>query len=205
MSFRVRLWAPKICFREAVNCPIYAQTHSFGQLAGRFSRQAHGSYRETHGFPRDGYEFDRKSFRESDFEAHAQGAGWAPGSYRSAGWETVMFTSLCAMVGGGAGRPMEDPSGDILIVLGGSALEEGITGQSSYLAQRVCAAALPAESVARVIVSGGGQFRPADSMRDFPVASGTPANRITVEDRSVSTRENALCIRSNLWRGTTGV
>jgi uncharacterized SAM-binding protein YcdF (DUF218 family) len=105
---------------------------------------------------------------------------------------TVMFTPLVPWWARKLAGPMDDPSGEVLIVLGGSALEDGIIGQSSYWRSVYTLRAYRQSPFARVIVSGGGQFHPADSMRDFLVASGIPGDRITVEDRSVSTRENAV-------------
>jgi uncharacterized SAM-binding protein YcdF (DUF218 family) len=105
---------------------------------------------------------------------------------------TVMFTPLVPWWARKLAGPMDDPNGEVLIVLGGSALEDGIIGQSSYWRSVYALRAYRQSPFARVIVSGGGPFRPADSMRDFLVAGGVPSDRITVEDRSVSTRENAV-------------
>lgn len=104
----------------------------------------------------------------------------------------IMFMPLVPWWARKLAGPMDDPSGDVLIVLGGSALEDGIIGQSSYWRSVYAVRAYRKTPFARIIVSGGGEFRPADAMRDFLVASGIPGDRITVEDRSVSTRENAV-------------
>jgi uncharacterized SAM-binding protein YcdF (DUF218 family) len=104
---------------------------------------------------------------------------------------TVMFTPLVPWWARKLAGPMDDPTGEVLIVLGGSALEDGIIGQSSYWRSVYALRAYRQTPFAKVIVSGGGRFRPADLMRDFLVAGGIPADRISVEDRSVSTRENA--------------
>jgi uncharacterized SAM-binding protein YcdF (DUF218 family) len=104
----------------------------------------------------------------------------------------IMFTPMVPWWARKLAGPMDDPNGDILIVLGGSALEDGIIGQSSYWRSVYAVRAYRQSPFARVIVSGGGPFHPADLMRDFLVASGVPSDRITVEDRSVSTRENAV-------------
>jgi uncharacterized SAM-binding protein YcdF (DUF218 family) len=103
-----------------------------------------------------------------------------------------MFTPLVPWWARKLAGPMDDPNGEVLIVLGGSALEDGIIGQSSYWRSVYALRAYRQSPFAKVIVSGGGQFHPADSMRDFLVAGGIPGDRITVEDRSVSTRENAV-------------
>jgi uncharacterized SAM-binding protein YcdF (DUF218 family) len=105
---------------------------------------------------------------------------------------TVMFTPLVPWWARKLAGPMDDPTGQILIVLGGSALEDGIIGQSSYWRSVYALRAYRKTPFLKIIVSGGGSFHPADLMRDFLVASGVPADRITVEDHSLSTRENAV-------------
>jgi uncharacterized SAM-binding protein YcdF (DUF218 family) len=105
---------------------------------------------------------------------------------------TVMFTPLVPWWARKLAGPMDDPTGEVLIVLGGSALEDGIIGQSSYWRGVYALRAYRQTPFPKIIVSGGGRFHPADLMRDFLVASGVPAGQIIVEDRSVSTRENAL-------------
>jgi uncharacterized SAM-binding protein YcdF (DUF218 family) len=105
---------------------------------------------------------------------------------------TTMFTPLVPWWARKLGGPMDDPTGDVLIVLGGSALEDGIIGQSSYWRSVYAVRAYRQTPFARVVVSGGGQFHPGILMRDFLVSQGVPADRITVEGRSTSTRENAV-------------
>ena len=91
----------------------------------------------------------------------------------------------------GLAGPWNDPKGDVLVLLGADAVPD-VIGWSSYWRSVYALRAYRQSPFARVIVSGGGQFHPADSMRDFLVAGGMPSDRITVEDRSVSTRENAV-------------
>jgi uncharacterized SAM-binding protein YcdF (DUF218 family) len=105
---------------------------------------------------------------------------------------SVMFTPLVPWWARKLAGPMDDPTGEVLIVLGGSALEDGIIGQSSYWRSVYALRAYRRTPFPKIIVSGGGRYRPADLMRDFLVASGVPADRIAVEDRSDSTRENAV-------------
>jgi uncharacterized SAM-binding protein YcdF (DUF218 family) len=105
---------------------------------------------------------------------------------------TVMLTPLVPWWARKLAGPMDDPSGDVLVVLGGSALEDGIIGQSSYWRCVYAVRAWRQTPFPRIIVSGGGPYRPADTMRDFLVSNGVPPDRITVEDRSTTTRENAL-------------
>lgn len=105
---------------------------------------------------------------------------------------TVMFTPLVPWWARKLAGPMDDPTGEVLIVLGGSALEDGIIGQSSYWRSVYALRAYRQTPFPKIIVSGGGRFHPADLMRDFLVSSGVPSDRIAVEDRSLSTRENAV-------------
>jgi uncharacterized SAM-binding protein YcdF (DUF218 family) len=105
---------------------------------------------------------------------------------------TVMFTPLVPWWARKLAGPMDDPTGSVLIVLGGSALEDGIIGQSSYWRSVYALRAYRKTPFPKIIVSGGGRFHPADLMRDFLVASSVPADHITVEDHSLSTRENAV-------------
>jgi uncharacterized SAM-binding protein YcdF (DUF218 family) len=105
---------------------------------------------------------------------------------------TVMFTPLVPWWAGKLAGPMDNPTGEVLIVLGGSALEDGIIGQSSYWRSVYALRAYRQRPFSKVILSGGGQYHPADLMRAFLAASGVPGDRITVEDRSVSTHENAV-------------
>jgi uncharacterized SAM-binding protein YcdF (DUF218 family) len=157
----------------------------------RSSREAHGSYGETRGLPGGRCGLDRKSDWECELRrVRKLLTGFAAGIGLLV--VAVMFTPLVPWWARKLAGPMDDPRGEVLIVLGGSALEDGIIGQSSYWRSVYALRAYRQSPFARVIVSGGGQFHPADSMRDFLVAGGMPSDRITVEDRSVSTRENAV-------------
>ena len=84
--------------------------------------------------------------------------------------------------------------GDVLVVLSGSVLGDGILGESSYWRSAFAAQEYRANPYRRVIVSGGGEGTSepvAVGMKKFLVASGIPAALIEVEDQSHSTRENA--------------
>lgn len=83
----------------------------------------------------------------------------------------------------------EDPRGDVLIVLGASALAPGMMAADTY--HRVSYAVLfwRQGGFAKIVVCGKDLAGP---MRDMLVASGVPAGSILLEDGSRSTRENAL-------------
>jgi uncharacterized SAM-binding protein YcdF (DUF218 family) len=107
---------------------------------------------------------------------------------------TVMVTPLVPWWARKLAGPTDDPAGDVLIVLGGSALEDGIIYAVRAFRQT---------PFAKVVVSGGGRFRPAAIMRDFLLANGVPSDRVVVEDRSTTTRENATFTK-DLLIGTSG-
>jgi uncharacterized SAM-binding protein YcdF (DUF218 family) len=109
-----------------------------------------------------------------------------------------MFTPLVPWWARKLAGPMNDPTGDVLIVLGGSALEDGIVSESSYWRSVYAVRAYRKTPFAKVIVSGGGPFHVGAAMRDFLVAEGIPQDRIMVEDRSTSTHENAVDVKELL-------
>ena len=83
-----------------------------------------------------------------------------------------------------------DPKGDVLVVLGGSILEDGVLGESSYW-RAVYAVRIWKEGGFKQIVVCGGNST-ASAIRDFLIANGVPADSIILESSSRSTRENAL-------------
>ena len=86
-----------------------------------------------------------------------------------------------------------DARGETLIVLGGSMLDQGVIGDSSYW-RSVYAARTYADGFRRVVISGGGYpgNPAAAAMRQFLICQGVPAAAITIETESTSTRQNAL-------------
>jgi uncharacterized SAM-binding protein YcdF (DUF218 family) len=110
----------------------------------------------------------------------------------------VMFTPVVPWSARKLGGPMDDPTGEVLVVLSGSALEDGIIGESSYWRCAYAVRAYRQTPFSRVILSGGGPFHAASAMRDFVVAEGVPSERVTVEDRSTSTHESAVYLKELL-------
>jgi uncharacterized SAM-binding protein YcdF (DUF218 family) len=104
----------------------------------------------------------------------------------------VMFTPLVPWWARKLGGPMDDPTGQVLIVLSGDALEDGVIGESSYWRSVYAVRAYRKTPFAKVIISGGGRFHVSAAMRDFLVSQGVPQDRVVAEDRSTSTRENAI-------------
>jgi uncharacterized SAM-binding protein YcdF (DUF218 family) len=90
--------------------------------------------------------------------------------------------------------PWEDPKGEVLIVLGGSILEDGIMGESSYWRAVYAVLAWREGGFRQVVLSGGGSEGMAivEPMRTFLESHGIPRRAIQLETQSKSTRENAL-------------
>jgi uncharacterized SAM-binding protein YcdF (DUF218 family) len=90
--------------------------------------------------------------------------------------------------------PWNDPSGEVLIVLGGSVLDNGVLGLSSYWRSTYAVLAYREGGFREVILSGGGidKVPIVVPMRDFIQCQGVPADVIRLETASKSTRENAL-------------
>lgn len=90
----------------------------------------------------------------------------------------------------------EDPKGDVLIVLGGSQLEDGTLGVESYWRCVYAWWDYRSFGFQHVLISGGrqpGSATPvAKSMADFITSLGVPREKIMLEDESMSTHENAL-------------
>jgi uncharacterized SAM-binding protein YcdF (DUF218 family) len=84
--------------------------------------------------------------------------------------------------------------GDVLIVLGGSILDDGTIGISSYRRSVHAARIFREGGFKQVIITGGGELATpiAAPMRDFLVSLGVPGKAIAVETGAASTRENAV-------------
>ena len=98
--------------------------------------------------------------------------------------------------------PWRDPSGDVLIVLGGSMLDNGTIGGSSYWRSVYAVRAWKEGGFHEVVLSGGGSEKTpvAEAMRNFLECQGVPGAAIHLETRSDSTLESALNTRELLIR-----
>ena len=98
-----------------------------------------------------------------------------------------------------AGR-WENSPGDILIVLGGSVLDYGTIGGSSYWRGVYALQAWKQGNFQLVVVTGGGApgKSAAEAVGDFLVSQGVPREAVRLETRSNSTHENALFTRDLL-------
>jgi uncharacterized SAM-binding protein YcdF (DUF218 family) len=101
------------------------------------------------------------------------------------------------------------PAGDVLIVLGADQLGDGTLGTGSYWRALYAVRAWRAGHCKRIVFSGGrmGAARSpslAAEMAHFAIGLGVPGTIIALEERSLSTRENALftadAVRS--WAGS---
>ena len=95
---------------------------------------------------------------------------------------------LCRKLAG----PWNDPKGDILIVLGGSVIENGVLDDTSYLRSRYAAEAYRQGGFRKLVAVGGGEPAVAFAMQDFLRCQGIPPEAVVLEPKSLSTRENAL-------------
>jgi uncharacterized SAM-binding protein YcdF (DUF218 family) len=114
----------------------------------------------------------------------------------------VTVTPLVSWWAGVLAGPWEDPNGDVLIVLGGSLLRDGVMGPSSYWRSTYAVLAWGEGTFHRVVVSGGGSAGNsiAEPMRDFLECRGVPRTAIQIENRSRSTHENAVYVTELLAR-----
>jgi uncharacterized SAM-binding protein YcdF (DUF218 family) len=117
----------------------------------------------------------------------------------------VTVTPLVSWWAGVLAGPWEDPSGEVLIVLGGSLLGDGVMGPSSYWRSTYAVLAWGEGTFRRVVVSGGGPAGTsiAEPMRDFVECRGVPRPAIQMETRARSTHENALYV-TELLAGVPG-
>ena len=111
-------------------------------------------------------------------------------------WLVVTFTPVVEWWARALARPWGSGEGDVLIVLGGDGMGDGLLGPSSYLRSVYTVRAMRAHRFQQVIISGGNSNRMnpplAEVMRDFVRGHGIDTSNVVVETESTSTRENAL-------------
>ena len=96
---------------------------------------------------------------------------------------------------------IDQPRGDILIVLGNDANVDGTIGLSSYWRAIYAVRAWREGNFHEMVISGGGGI--AQAMGVFIVAEGVPAGAVRLEERSTNTRENASFV-AEMLRQTAG-
>jgi uncharacterized SAM-binding protein YcdF (DUF218 family) len=83
-----------------------------------------------------------------------------------------------------------EPKSGVLIVLGADSTDVGMLGIASYWRSMYAVLAWKGGQFRHMILSGENAI--TVPMRDFIVCNGVPADAITIEGRSTSTRENAV-------------
>ena len=121
----------------------------------------------------------------------------ATGCFASIGLLVALVTAtpLVSRVSVWLAGPWDNPHGDLLVVLSGSALEDGTIGLSSYWRCVYAVMAFREGGFRQILITGGGSEGDtpiAISMQRLIVFLGVPAAAVTVETLSTSTRENAL-------------
>jgi uncharacterized SAM-binding protein YcdF (DUF218 family) len=86
--------------------------------------------------------------------------------------------------------PWTEPRGNVLVILGSDALENGSLGESTFWRCVFAADVWRDSEFKHLIVSGDSVTTSA--MRDYLVWRGIPSEAILIEDRSYTTRQNAL-------------
>jgi uncharacterized SAM-binding protein YcdF (DUF218 family) len=84
--------------------------------------------------------------------------------------------------------PIDQPKGDVLILLSAANDDAGAISFSSYWRARYALLAWQTGGFQKIVVSGGG----GPGIENFLVAEGVPASAIVGEWQSTSTRENGL-------------
>lgn len=83
--------------------------------------------------------------------------------------------------------PIDQPKGDVLILLSAANDDHGILSYSSYWRARYALLAWQSGGFKTVVVTGGG----GPGIRDFLITNGVPSNVILAEWQSKSTHDNA--------------
>ena len=111
-------------------------------------------------------------------------------TYLGLAWVLVTLTPVTRWYAAMLAGPWLEPKGDILIVLGADEPTDGLIGPATYWRSLYAVRAWREGGFRWVVVSGGNGL--ADSMKDFLQFEGVPGDKIVVERRALSTRENAL-------------
>lgn len=112
----------------------------------------------------------------------------------------VSVTPLVSWWATALAGPWQDPRGEVLIVLGGSLLDDGFLGESSYWRSMYAVRAWREGTFREVFLSGGGPGPTpiAEPMRSFLECQGVPGKAIRMETHATSTRENAIYLKEML-------
>jgi len=105
-------------------------------------------------------------------------------------WVLVTVTPLTRWYAATLAGPWLEPKGDILIVLGADGPTDGFVGPLTYWRSVYAVRVWREGGFRQVVLSGGNGV--ANSMKDFLQFEGVPGDKILLEPRAMSTRENAL-------------
>jgi uncharacterized SAM-binding protein YcdF (DUF218 family) len=100
----------------------------------------------------------------------------------------VVATPLVAWWARAYSGPIEQPKGDVLILLSAAADDTGSISYSSYWRARDALLAWQTGNFKKIVISGGG----GPGIADFLAAYGVPRDAMVAEWRSGSTRENGI-------------
>jgi uncharacterized SAM-binding protein YcdF (DUF218 family) len=100
----------------------------------------------------------------------------------------VMTTPIVSWWARAYSGPIEQPKGDVLIILSAAGDERGGISFSSYWRARYALLAWQTGGFKKIVISGGG----GPGILNFLIAEGVPRQAVVAEWRSNSTRENAL-------------
>ena len=100
----------------------------------------------------------------------------------------VMATPIVTWWAQAYAGPIQQPKGDVLILLSAAGDEYGGISYSSYWRARQALLAWQTGGFRKIIISGGG----GPGILDFLLGIGIPRDAIVAERRSTSTRENAI-------------
>jgi uncharacterized SAM-binding protein YcdF (DUF218 family) len=115
-------------------------------------------------------------------------------------WLLVTLTPIDYWWASRLANPWGPGTGDVLVVLSGDTLGDGILGASSYLRAVYTVRAIRANHFNKVIITG----EPAEAIRQFVAGSGIDTANIVVETGSTSTEQNAERTAPLLREGGAG-
>ncbi len=100
----------------------------------------------------------------------------------------IIFTPVVSWWAQAYGGPINQPKGDVLILLSAAGDDRGGISYSSYWRARQGIFAWQTGGFKKIVVSGGG----GPGIFNFLVAEGVPREALIAEWKSTSTRENAI-------------
>jgi uncharacterized SAM-binding protein YcdF (DUF218 family) len=105
-------------------------------------------------------------------------------------WLLVTFTPVDDWWASRLAQPWDSGKGDVLVVLGGDSLGDGVLGSTSYWRAVYTVRAMRAQTFRRVVITGGSGS--AEAIREFVLGNGLDTSNVVLETESHSTRENVL-------------